>query len=91
MRTGYNPDNIQEKDIIALDDIASGSIIVITGSMHSIKYIRSKHSVAIGCFAFPIHKWTENKHDIGKKWGYSVEQIHEYEEYFKLLKLLEPQ
>ena len=58
--------------------------IYIVGSKHSLTYT-GKRTLSIGCHNYPIDRWLESFEIIGKKEGYSNDQIKEYGEYIKAI------
>ena len=58
--------------------------IYIVGSKHSLTYT-GKRTLSIGCHNYPIDRWLDSFEIIGKKEGYSNDQIKEYGEYIKAI------
>lgn len=61
------------------------SPLFIVGSRHSLTNARHGY-IQIGCHCKTIDWWLENYKDIGKKEGYTEEEIAEYGAYIKLFK-----
>ena len=66
------------------DDVKLIKCIYIVGSKHSLTYT-GKRTLSIGCHNYPIDRWLESFEIIGKKEGYSNDQIKEYGEYIKAI------
>ena len=61
------------------------SPLFIIGTKHSLTNCKKGH-IQIGCHCKKIDWWMKNFEDIGKKEGYTSEEIAEYGEYIKLFK-----
>ncbi len=59
------------------------SPLYIQGTKHAC-YWAKKGYLGIGCKVYPIAKWMEQYKEIGKKRGYSEEEISEYSNYIEL-------
>ena len=58
----------------------------VNGSKHPVTY-KCNYTLSIGCHNYSIDKWLDKCAVIGKKEGYSEEQIKEYQTYIKMAKM----
>jgi hypothetical protein len=72
---------------LSIEDFPQDIIVNIVASRNFLHYVRKTDQLRIGCVVMYANDWFKN-YEAGRAWGYTQQQIDEYEEYVDFIKAI---